>query len=520
MMIDGSTPHRVLKIGELTRLITSQLIDLEGRKSAVNLACASRYLEEPVLSTLWEGQPWLTILLKVLPGGNYHFEDSTPDKNEVVRNLDLIEELDAEDGKFQFRIVGDPSPEAWKRVHRYAAWMHLLFVLSGQVYEEATFRELRLNSPAGGWFPALQGLAWTITESNISHTNLFFSLHLKKISIRSWFSEDFEVPHDTLSAIAAIIPTLPTSNLQYLDLSICNRGLVSEYFKDAFSSLVLRCGPSLTKFFSPTSLSDAAMDHLIRLPHLHTCLTTSPPPSYSTSPLPLTFPPLVKLTLKEGTMRGWLSFFERMEHGASTVQSVTPLSEVKESLTDLSIEDHPGTVTDVSFATTIQIFRNLVDLRADFACLNGSDFECTFKLNNDNITDLAMALPRLRELLLGRPCSKNTCSTTVACLLPISIHCIELQSLQVHFNTTNIIDDFKDIRGDPRFQELHSRPRCALSHLSIANTPLGLSGSDLDIVGTGMIDIFPSLVGDFNSPRGGDRSLDELQGRIRELQER
>ena len=97
-MIDGSSPHRVLKIGELTRLVTSQLIDLDGKKSAVNLACASRYLEESVLSTLWEGQPWLTTLLKVLPDGNYHFEDSTPCGDAVVRDMDLVEELNAQDG--------------------------------------------------------------------------------------------------------------------------------------------------------------------------------------------------------------------------------------------------------------------------------------------------------------------------------------------------------------------------------------------------------------------------------------
>jgi len=65
-MIRDSTPHRVLKISELTRLIASQLV-LVSRKSAVNLACACRSLEEPVLSTLWETQSSLITLLRVLP---------------------------------------------------------------------------------------------------------------------------------------------------------------------------------------------------------------------------------------------------------------------------------------------------------------------------------------------------------------------------------------------------------------------------------------------------------------------
>ena len=60
------TSHRVFKIGELTRLIASQLVSISQR-SAVNLACACRCLEEPVLSTLWETQPLLYTLLMTLP---------------------------------------------------------------------------------------------------------------------------------------------------------------------------------------------------------------------------------------------------------------------------------------------------------------------------------------------------------------------------------------------------------------------------------------------------------------------
>ena len=66
MVHHDTTPHRVFKISELTRLIASQLV-LTSRQSAVNLACACRSLEEPVLSTLWETQWSLRTLLEVLP---------------------------------------------------------------------------------------------------------------------------------------------------------------------------------------------------------------------------------------------------------------------------------------------------------------------------------------------------------------------------------------------------------------------------------------------------------------------
>ena len=72
-MIYQSTPHRVFKIAELTRLIASQLA-LTSRKSALNLACVCRYLEEPALSMLWEMQHSFCTLLDVLPEETWKLE--------------------------------------------------------------------------------------------------------------------------------------------------------------------------------------------------------------------------------------------------------------------------------------------------------------------------------------------------------------------------------------------------------------------------------------------------------------
>jgi len=67
-MLDDSASHRVFKIGELAGAIASQLIPI-SQKSAVNLACTCRYLEEPVLSALWEEQVLSEALLGILPEG-------------------------------------------------------------------------------------------------------------------------------------------------------------------------------------------------------------------------------------------------------------------------------------------------------------------------------------------------------------------------------------------------------------------------------------------------------------------
>ena len=354
---------------------------------------------------------------------------------------------------------------------------------------EEAYRKLRLNAPVGGWFPALEGLIWDITRSNLPHLGLFSSPNLKSISISMAWG-DSEVPQSSLQVIASTISSLPTSALQLLSVKIHDHRISRTYFKDSLSSVVLRCGPSLTEFSSWTPLSDPATNHLIHLPYLCTWYTLYPPPDYSASSPPLFFPPLIKLTIGYGASRGWLSLFKRLGARVSSAQSATPLARVRESLRTLDIAAFPDPIIDSSFTSVIQTFRNLAYLIVAVVCCNG---QCVFNLNNDDVAELAMALPRLEFLLLGYPCDKNTCATTVACLLPLSVRCARLQSLWIHFNTMNIVDDIKTISEDPRFQRLRSLRKCALSCLNVHKLPLTLDGSELETLARGMTDIFPNL---------------------------
>ena len=213
-----------------------------------------------------------------------------------------------------------------------------------------------------------------------------------------------------------------------------------------------------------------------------------PPPAYLAHQTPPTrlfcFIPAPRLPTtqgsytREGAAPGWFSFFKRLEDRVSSTQGTMPLSRVRESLESLNIRDFPDPVIDVPFASMIQTFRNLAHLNVMVNCRDG---QCAFKLNNDDIAEFAMALPRLDSLLLGYPCDKNTCATTVACLLPISVRCPRLQSLGIHFNTTNIVDDLKNISGGPRFQELRSLRKCAISCLDFHPIPLTLDKSNPDL---------------------------------------
>jgi len=358
--------------------------------------------------------------------------------------------------------------------------MRKLVVDERSVLEEDAIRQFPINSPPGGWLPALRNLHCTILTYNLPFIDLLFSPHLERVSIFAPQWNNSRVPRDVLPILASTISGLPVSTLQSLWVR-CT--MPSADLEDAISSVVLRCGPSLAVLTSSFPLSDAAVNHLIQLPHLRTWSVNDPPPGYSVLSFPLVFPPLTEFTLGEGTAQGWLSLFQRLEDRVPATQGVTPLSRVKESLKCLNVNGPTAPIIDTSSTRPIQMFQNLVRLSVRAHCYGG---QCAFRLDNGDVTELAMALPQLENLLLGSPCPKNTCVTTAACLLPISVYCAQLDAVETHFSTTNILGDLKNTSVDPQFRELRSLPRCMLRRLYTHAMPLTLDESDFQAVVDGM----------------------------------
>lgn len=366
------------------------------------------------------------------------------------------------------------------------------------------------NSPPGGWFPALQELFWAVEEANIPYCPIFFSPQLRRVHLFTNWRGDPTAPPD-LSAVASAVSQLPASTLKLLNLHVRFIWFSSLPFEESASSLVLRCGPSLTRFSTRTQLSDEALNHLVQLPYLDTVLIDCPPPRCPGTSFPPIFPRLKKLSLGKAGAHGWLSLFGQLENGISAVQGVMPLSRMKKSLVTLKIITAPAPGIDAAFTSVLQIFQNLAILNLDHVCHEDEeDDQCKFTLNDNDVTELAMALPRLRTLILGYPCAANTCATTIACLLPISVHCVGLESLSIHFNTRNIAKDLETAFEDPRFQELRLLPRCPLGQLRTFDMTLSLDESGFETVVNGMVDIFPSL----NCCEGNQKIWSTLSTRI------
>ena len=116
---------------------------------------------------------------------------------------------------------------------------------------------------------------------------------------------------------------------------------------------------------------------------------------------------------------------------------------------------------------------------------------CSFHLTDDDVQDLAVALPFLVALSLGRACRFNACRTTVSSLLSISIHCLGLELLEIHFNTRTITGDIQRLLDEDSGR---GKPRCKLRALRVGRLPLEVQDEqDIGTIATGFLDIFPSL---------------------------
>ena len=112
---------------------------------------------------------------------------------------------------------------------------------------------------------------------------------------------------------------------------------------------------------------------------------------------------------------------------------------------------------------------------------------CIFQLTDDDMENLAIALPHLESLRLGKPCIFDTCKTTVAALMSISVHCLDLT--ETHFNTLEIVRDSQRVldRGAGR-----DDAKCRVSNLPVGGLSVEAQ-KNIETVVMGLKVIFPCL---------------------------
>jgi len=345
------------------------------------------------------------------------------------------------------------------------------------------------NSPNRIMCPQLRNLSWVVQPHTLPFYRLFLSPHLTTFSLK-YRSHWGEIPDEVLSGITSVVLELDNLSLRHLYLTIPAR--ISPSLDSAVSSAVLRCGPSLESLSAPTPLSDAAVQHVMRLPNLTTWEGVNGPAGVSDLSLSGAFPELKALQLQAEASLEWLPlFWAAARHTSSGQDSRAPFNHAPgQKLTVL--ECWADVSVDAAFMSPIMLFHGLIELMLESTCPSVGG--CTFSLTDDDVAEIATALPRLRIALFGRPCSANSCRTTVSSLVFLSTHCKSLELLELHFNTTNLRDELESVSVDPRPNDLPSSPGRFFS-LCMADAPYSMRDEDVVPMLTGFFRIFPSLGG-------------------------
>ena len=398
-------------------------------------------------------------------------------------------------------------------MRRYGSWMRELCLnelnpdeelVSGGgsrevIIGKTVFIQLSLAFPTGLVCSGLQKLKWLSPHHSLPSLRHFLSPTLAEIKIFT------TLPDGPFQTPLPAIPVLPSSYLRSLELAFYPTN--DETSGNTASATILQCGGFLERFETSVRLSKAATAHLLGLRRLRTLRIRSDPPSDVVIPSNI-FPSLESLILDNGVGHEWISFLGAAQESSSTDQELGALGAgMRVTLTRLCCQG--GMTVDPAFISSVCIFRRLTHVFVDGSC--SKEGGCTFLLTDDDVTKLADALPDIRSLRLGSPCLANHCHTTPFSLITLSTRCLKLQSLEIHFNTTNITHVLDRLFKQPQYQTIRLLPRCPLRYLTVGDTPL--SSHDVPTVAIYFSGVFHGLQGF----RGHHRRWREASRQVRTL---
>jgi hypothetical protein len=369
---------------------------------------------------------------------------------------------------------------------------------------------ISLNCLNGIVCPGLQDLIWTVAFGCSSpFYRLFVSPHVTTFS--------FQCQSFRGRALDEILPNLTsmfvepqTSSFQSLEVYL-NIDTPMD-LKSAVSSAVLRCGSSLTTPYATAPPSDVAIQHITKLPKLTTWFATDEPPRVSDSSPTDVFPKLTTLYLPENTSVGWIPSLGASARRASSGSGAhAPLDHGPgQQLTTLPFWVKVS--VDVALLFHITLFRGLVLLILESFC--SSRGGCAFCSTDDDIAEVATALPNLVNTAFRNVCAAKSWRTTVTSLLFLSTRCKNLEFLEVHFNTVNLRDNLQFALVDPRLHNSHPVSGRRPVSLSLSETPVRSTRlEDVGPVLAGLPKIFPSL----SEINGSDAGRKKLSSRLKEV---
>ena len=321
--------------------------------------------------------------------------------------------------------------------------------------------------------PNLKNLRLEFTSrSFIPFIPLFLSPRLTVLDIAAR-ATDF--PKEAVASVIATFPKLCPDLQKIVFLPLPRDPTITA----AVSEMLLATNTNaLQCFLVDSPLTEEAREVIYRLPGLRALRVITEGPT----PLPtMVLPNLTSIVIEYDHDRDWLCGFRGATLGK--LASVTfrpksaPIGDFLEVFETVALATSiPATLSTFRFFTShpwrpsyrsLLSFTQLKQLVIEFPC----ESDCSSTIDDDIITDIARAMPRLEVLTLGeRQCRAYT-GATVKGLTTLAYYCPHLSRLRIHFqaatlNTPTIPEVVSD--GEPAIL----REGCALADLDVGGIPV------------------------------------------------
>ena len=482
--------HPCLNVDEILRLLACELVGSEARATAVALGSCCKSFEDPVLDALWETQHRLIPLLKCLPQDVWEEEEG-----------DFVSELTSFIRPAHNRLIWKsfkriPTKAEWNDFRKHARRMRCLTVdASDDPTTPSVLFALQLRTAGEPFLPRLKIFECeNASEAYIPFIPLLISC--KTVWIKIAFDED--TPTVMVASMVARLPAL-CPDLERITLTNLQRDTATI---EAVSEMLIACNrDTLQRFLVDSPLTEEGQQVVYQLPKLSELWAVV----QKQTPLPpVTLPNLLLIDLEFDGHVDWLQGFRGVALGK--------LKEVFFSTYSHQIgnflEEFESVASTTSIPTTLLTFRliaacswnpnyrsllpftQLKDLVVEFSCDGG----CSSMVDDDIITDLARAMPKLELLRLGcAPCETPT-GVTIKGLIAIACGCHHLSDLRIHFQTASLVQaaTSPETPHPSQGETAVRRPDCALKCLDVGKTPIP-EGAD-SAVTMALLQIFPNIL--------------------------
>ena len=473
--------HACLYVDEIVRLIAREII-ASGRKAvAVALACCCKSLEDPVLDELWETQKELNPLLKSLPGGVWDSRGRMVCSSNMIRSPSAQALRLVSLSKDSRRSWNGPAFEDTLEGCEVCETPH---PPPDQVLPVLQFHSL--NEPL---FPNLKSLRLLCAAGDsIPFIPLFVSPKITSILFR--YAAD--VPRATAASMFAALPTLCPNLERITILHIPRDPMITA----AVSAMLLATNRNtLQQFHVDSPLTEEASKVIYKLPNLRNLWVVIDGPGLLPT---LVLPDLTRVDVEYDDECHWLQGFRGATFGKLT--SITfrsessPIGDFLEAFESVALTTSiSATLTEFEFYTprrwqpnyrSLLPFTQLKKLDLHFRCTR----VCSSTIDDDIITDLARAMPKLEILYLGSSPCQIPGGVTAKGLVALAYYCLHLSRLCVHFRVASLREIPQVASGG---KSNVPREDCALTDLEVGETYVPEVSTP--IVAPALLRIFPRL---------------------------